>query len=93
MQVTIRTLKAHLSEYLRRARSGEEIVVTSRGKVVGRLLGPPQSGGDPETETLVRLRAQPWIRPGQGGRVRGSDCPVPVPPGTTDEILRWVRGE
>lgn len=38
-RVSIGTLKARLSEYLRRAKAGEAVVVTDRGKPVARL-GP-----------------------------------------------------
>jgi prevent-host-death family protein len=91
MHVPIRTLKAHLSEYLRRAQAGEEIVVTSRGKVVGRLLGPAAERGE-LASAMERLQAQPWIRPGEGGVLRGATKPARVPRGTADELLRWARG-
>ncbi len=38
--VGIREFKAHLSEYLRRVKAGETIVLTERGKVLGRLAPP-----------------------------------------------------
>jgi prevent-host-death family protein len=38
-KVSVGTLKAKLSEYLRRARAGESVVVTDRGRPVARL-GP-----------------------------------------------------
>lgn len=79
MEVSVRELKNRLSEYLRRAQAGEEIVVTSRGKPVGRLLGPRREPADPEAEALERLLAQPWIRPGNGKKVRGSDRPIEWP--------------
>ena len=41
MSVTIRELKNHLSEYLRRIRSGEQLVVTDHGLPVA-ILGPVQ---------------------------------------------------
>jgi prevent-host-death family protein len=37
-----RDFRDHLADYLRRARDGEEIVVTSHGEPMARLL-PPQS--------------------------------------------------
>src|SRR5581483_7589535 len=37
MRVGIRELKAHLSEYVERARKGEPVVVTQRGKPILRL--------------------------------------------------------
>jgi prevent-host-death family protein len=43
--VGIRELKTRLSEYLRRVRSGETVLITDRGKVAAQLLdderGPP----------------------------------------------------
>jgi prevent-host-death family protein len=36
--VGIRDLKAHLSEYMKRVKSGQSIVVTEHGKPVGRIL-------------------------------------------------------
>lgn len=38
VEVLVRDLKDHLAESLRPARSGEEIMVTSRGKPVGQLV-------------------------------------------------------
>jgi len=39
MDVAVSDLRAHLSEWLERARDGEEVVVTERGIPVARLLG------------------------------------------------------
>ena len=93
MQISVRELKIRLSEYLRRARAGEEIVVASRGIPVARLVRAQPASTDLDTGALERLRAQPWIRPGNGKKVCGPDRPSPVPPGTSDEIIRWGRGE
>lgn len=38
MEAGIRDLRNHLSQYLDRVRSGEEIVVTDRGEAVARLV-------------------------------------------------------
>jgi prevent-host-death family protein len=69
MNVAVRELKDHLSEYLNRASGGEEIVVTSHGKPVARLA--PLAAETGEDDALARLRAQPWIRPGKGGKPAG----------------------
>jgi antitoxin (DNA-binding transcriptional repressor) of toxin-antitoxin stability system len=45
--VGIRELKNRLSEYLRRVRSGESVLVTDRGEVVAELLPPGQGRMDP----------------------------------------------
>jgi prevent-host-death family protein len=93
MSVNVRELKAHLSEYLRRVQRGEEIVVTSRGKEVGRLLGPRRASPDPQDAAVARLRAQPWVRPATAGRFTVPDRPLPVAPGTSEQVLDWVRGD
>jgi prevent-host-death family protein len=38
MNVGIRELKAHLSEYVARVAAGEEVVVTDRGRPVARVV-------------------------------------------------------
>jgi prevent-host-death family protein len=51
MDVPVTELRAHLSEWLERVRSGDEVVVTDRGVPVARLLGLSA------TATLQRLAA------------------------------------
>jgi prevent-host-death family protein len=43
-RVSVGRLKARLSEYLRRAKAGEGVVVTDRGRPVARLVGLEASG-------------------------------------------------
>ena len=45
--VGVRELKNRLSEYLRRVRLGERVLVTDRGEVVAELLPPVQGQVDP----------------------------------------------
>jgi antitoxin (DNA-binding transcriptional repressor) of toxin-antitoxin stability system len=45
--VGVRDLKNRLSEYLRRVRSGESVLVTDRGEVVAELSPPGQLKADP----------------------------------------------
>lgn len=81
METSVRELKAHLSEYLRRVAAGEEVTVTLHGKAVARLLpvAVAKTPEELEEEAIARLDAMPWIRPGAGGKVRGSDRPIPWP--------------
>jgi prevent-host-death family protein len=44
--VGVRELKNRLSEYLRRVRLGESVLVTDRGEVVAELLPPGQAQPD-----------------------------------------------
>lgn len=92
MDVSVRELKNRLSEYLRRTQAGEEITVSSRGHPVGRLLPPRPVTRPSDDEALARLTSLPGIRPGNGQKIRGSDQPVSVPPGASEEIVDWVRG-
>ena len=71
MDVAISDLRAHLSEWLERARAGEEVVVTDRGIPVARLLGLATAS------VLERLAAEGVIgppensqRPAAAGRAR-----------------------
>jgi prevent-host-death family protein len=69
MDIAVSELRAHLSEYLDRARAGDEVIITDRGIPVARLLGLTA------TATLERLatdgtigRAAPPRRPTASGR-------------------------
>jgi prevent-host-death family protein len=70
--VGIRELKTHLSDYIARAKAGEVIVVTDRGKQVAQLTPVPES---PEDRALAFVRAghaewgggrPPKLRPVEG---------------------------
>lgn len=93
MEVSVRELKNHLSEYLRRTQAGEEIAIASRGRPVGRLLPPRAPTTPTDDEALARLQALPGVRQGNGKKTSGSDRPVVVAEGATAELMRWVRGE
>jgi prevent-host-death family protein len=67
MDVPVTELRAHLSEWLDRVRSGDEVVVTDRGIPVARLLGMSATG------TLQRLAADGVI---------GRDVSAPRPTAT-----------
>ena len=81
VRVPVRQLKDHLSEYLRRVQQGEELVITSHGRPVGRLLGPRAAGRELEAEAVSRLRELPFVRPPRAGKVRGSARPIRSRPG------------
>ncbi len=53
--VGVRELKNRLSEYLRRVRLGERILVTDRGEVVAELLPPGQGQLDPLVPVGLQL--------------------------------------
>ena len=51
--VNIRELKAHLSKYLRKVKEGQTILITERGKPIGRII--PE--GEPLEERLAKMVA------------------------------------
>ncbi len=69
MQIGVRELRQHASEWLRRAHAGERIEVTRRGEVVA-ILGPPPTGG-----ALARLRGAGRLKPASVAH----PLPGPVP--------------
>lgn len=96
MNISVRELKSHLSEYLRRAAKGEELVVTSRGREVARLV-PPQGkrrGPISEAEAIARFRGLPWVRPGSGERPSLPEPLIRIEPSekTLAEIVTEQRG-
>lgn len=65
MKISVRELKNHLSEYLRRVEAGEEVVVTSHKRVVAKLVPPNTVGeeyGVTEEVLIERLKSLPWVR-------------------------------
>ena len=51
--VNIRELKAHLSKYLRKIKEGQTVLITERGKPIGRII--PE--GEPIEERLAKMEA------------------------------------
>lgn len=69
MEVGVRELKQHLSEYLDRAADGEQITVTDRGR--SKAVIGPLPGGD----NVERGLAEGWITPPQAS---GAHPPPPA---------------
>jgi prevent-host-death family protein len=43
MMVGVRELKSQLSEYLRRVKAGETVIITERGRAIGRIVPEPET--------------------------------------------------
>lgn len=77
-EVSVRELKAKLTEYLRRAEAGEQIGVTRRGKVIA-SLGPSSNGGSTRPKTLdekLQLLRERGVLYGSGKPFKPSGKPV-----------------
>jgi prevent-host-death family protein len=86
MDVAITELRAHLSQWLERAREGDEVVITDRGVPVARLLGLGA------TATLERLAAEGVIGPASvGRRPAASGRPRPRPRRPVAEVVSEQR--
>lgn len=54
LRVGVRELKSHLSEYLRRLKAGETIIITEHGQPIGRLI-PEGTVHETVQEKMQRL--------------------------------------
>jgi prevent-host-death family protein len=63
-------LKARLSEYLRRVKAGNELIVTERGLPIARIV--PLEADERRTTRDERLIRAGLMRPGRAGGVRRS---------------------
>jgi len=68
MYVAIRELKNHLSEYLKQVQTGEEIIITTHGNPVARLV---RLAPNVQTKVSQPLDKLAWVRRGQGGKTLG----------------------
>lgn len=100
MNVPLKEFEARAAKYVRAARAGKDVVITSRGKAVARLApaaaAEAPAAPSPSREELVRKLklAIPGIILGTGGKLRGSRKPMKIRPGekTMAEIVIEGRG-
>ena len=86
MDVAVTDLRAHLSEWLNRARAGGEVVITDRGMPVARLVGLAA------TTTLERLTAEGVIgQPASARRPTASGRSRPRPRRPLSEVVSDQR--
>lgn len=92
--VGIKQLKAHLSEYVRRARGGELILVSDRDEIVAQL-GPVRSGPKSGSlnETLERLAQQGSVTRAAQSKLGWSWSPraLELPKETVTRLLDDLR--
>jgi prevent-host-death family protein len=86
MNVGVRELKQHLSEYLRRVGAGETLQITDRGVPVALIT--PVVAADP----LARGVVEGWIRPPTSERGIGHGTRATAPRRVLD-VLNEDRGE
>jgi len=63
MEVGVRELKQHLSQYLKRVQGGETLVVTDRGEPIARIVPTPPPTLPPSVLRAIeegRMIYKPW---------------------------------
>ena len=95
MKVPIRKLKAELSRYIREAGAGKDVIVTSRGKALARIVAivAEQPNKPLSREALrAKLKATPGVRVAKG-RFKLPRQLIKIRPGehTMEEIVREGR--
>jgi len=87
---TVREAKAHLSEILERAAGGEATVITSRGRIVARIMPPDQdvpNGMDVEAALNAAVQSGLCDAPVSPWRRRSAN---PVTPGDGFSVTNAV---
>jgi prevent-host-death family protein len=83
-------LKARLSEYLNRVKAGEEVLITSRGNPVARLL--PVSRMKAGRETMANMEKRGLIKLGSG-RLPQDFWGLPKPKDPAGSVLKALLEE
>jgi antitoxin (DNA-binding transcriptional repressor) of toxin-antitoxin stability system len=95
-EVGVRALKNRLSEYLRRVKAGERIVVTERGVPIAELSQPaPAAGAESRgMSKLDRLIEEGRVRPAlRQGPVAVNWPDIHLPPGTAQQLIDEDRDD
>lgn len=89
-QVGIRDAKVHLSKLLKIVQQGHEIILTDRGRPVGKLV-PIESEALPLEVRIKRLEEQGILEASLGEDKRPLPPPLPLPPDTAQRLLQEDR--
>lgn len=88
--VGIRDAKMHLSKYIKMVQQGAEVIITDRGRPVGKII-PIQTRELPLRERLKRLEDQGLIDPDIRKDLVKIPPPIPVPDGIAQQMLQEDR--
>jgi prevent-host-death family protein len=86
--VGVRELRNRLSEYLRRVKAGERLIVTERGRPVAVLSAPADGSLERELEEMLRTGLARW----GGGKPRGAARPPRNRGASVADAIREDRG-
>lgn len=88
--VGIRDAKTQLSKYLKMVQKGVEVIITDRGKPVGKIV-PIQNEDMTLEERIKVLEDQGLIEKPSLKRLKKIPAPIPVPDNVAQKLLREDR--
>ncbi len=90
IKVGVREAKMHLSRYLKTVQSGGEVIITDRGRPIGKIV-PLQEEEMPLAERLRHLEHKGIIEPKRGRTGLKSHTPVAVEHDIAQKYLQKDR--
>jgi len=90
LRVGIREAKINLSRLLKNVQKGMEIIITDRGKPVGKIV-PMPADSLPLAERIHELERQGWIEPRKKKKVKKLLIPIPLPDELAQKFLQEDR--
>jgi prevent-host-death family protein len=88
--VGIRDAKMQLSKYIKMVQQGAEVIITDRGRPVGKIV-PIQIKDLPLGERIRRMEEQGLIDPTTANTIDKIPPPIPVPDGIAQKLLQEER--
>jgi len=88
----VREAKINLSKLLKKAREGEEVIITDRGKPVGRIISVSKKAPS-LAERLKRAEEQGLLDPLPQKRRKVLPPPLPAPRGIAQKYLQDQRNK
>lgn len=88
--VGIRDAKMQLSKYIKMVQQGAEVIITDRGRPVGKIV-PIRAKDLPLAERIRRLEEQGLIDPATKSTINKIPPPIPVPDGAAQKLLQEER--
>ena len=88
--VGIRDAKIHLSRYLKMVQQGTEVIITDRGRPVGKII-PIHTRDLPLKERIKRMEDLGQIEPVSGEGLKKIPPPIPVMDGAAHKFLQEDR--
>ncbi|MBI5602346.1 MAG: type II toxin-antitoxin system prevent-host-death family antitoxin [Deltaproteobacteria bacterium] len=86
----IREVKTNLSGLLKKVKEGQEVIITDRGKPIGKIV--PFPAKDLSLENRIRrLEDQGWLEPLPKKAGRRLPPPLPAPGGLAQKYLQEGR--